>query len=51
MENMGGVISEMGSHLIDLLMYILNSNTFKIIDKKIFSVVSDVDDKLILKVV
>lgn len=45
----GGVISEMGSHLIDLLMYILNSDTFKIIDKKIFSVVSDVDDKLILK--
>lgn len=40
----GGVLNEMGSHLIDLMLYLLEADSFQIYSKKISSVISDVDD-------
>lgn len=40
----GGVLNEMGSHLIDLILYLLDGINIEINTKKIESVVSDVDD-------
>ncbi len=40
----GGVLNEMGSHLIDLLFYITGRITFRITKYKSDSVISDVDD-------
>ncbi|MDA8788341.1 Gfo/Idh/MocA family oxidoreductase [Schleiferiaceae bacterium] len=40
----GGVLNEMGSHLIDLILYLGGGKEFKVLSSKIESVVSDVDD-------
>lgn len=40
----GGVLNEMGSHLIDLLFYLLGNQDLEVSDAQIQSVVSDVDD-------
>lgn len=40
----GGVLNEMGSHLIDLMLYIGGGQEFKVINSSIQSVISDVDD-------
>ena len=45
----GGVLNEMGSHLIDLLLYILNASDFEIQECLIKSSVSDVDDIVFVK--
>ena len=39
-----GVLNEMGSHIIDLLNYIIGMNNHKVIKSSMKSVVSDVDD-------
>lgn len=39
-----GVCNEMGSHIIDLVFYIIGDNNLELIDSKIQSQVSDVDD-------
>ena len=39
-----GVLNEMGSHIIDLVNYILNETEFNLISSKSQSVISDVDD-------
>lgn len=40
----GGVLNEMGSHLIDLLFYLLGNQDLEVSESQIQSVVSDVDD-------
>ena len=40
----GGVLNEMGSHLIDLMLYLGGGQEFKVINSSIESVISDVDD-------
>jgi len=45
----GGVLNEMGSHLIDLLMYLTDAHDFRIQESKIMSVISDVDDIVSVK--
>jgi predicted dehydrogenase len=40
----GGVINEMGSHLIDLILYLGGGQEFKVLNSTIQSVISDVDD-------
>lgn len=40
----GGVLNEMGSHLIDLMLYLGDGQEFKVINSSIQSVISDVDD-------
>ena len=39
-----GVLNEVGSHVIDLIQYILGENQFEVIDVEKESVISDVDD-------
>lgn len=39
-----GVLNEMGSHIIDLAVSILGIQNFEVVDKKVTSVVSDIDD-------
>lgn len=45
----GGVLNEMGSHLIDLVFFVLGSNEFQISDFKLTSVLSDVDDIVFIR--
>lgn len=40
----GGVLNEMGSHLIDLMLYLGGGQEFKVLKSSIQSVISDVDD-------
>ena len=39
-----GVCNEMGSHVIDLIQYIINENELDLIGSKVKSIISDVDD-------
>ncbi len=39
-----GVLNEMGSHIIDLIQYIVNETKYKVVSSKIQSVISDIDD-------
>ena len=39
-----GVLNEVGSHIIDLIQYILGENEFEVIDAENESVISDIDD-------
>jgi len=45
----GGVLNEMGSHLIDLMLYLGGSQEFKVLNSSIRSVISDVDDIVSVK--
>jgi len=45
----GGVLNEMGSHLIDLMLYLGGGQEFKVISSSIQSVISDVDDIVSVK--
>lgn len=45
----GGVLNEMGSHLIDLMLYLGGGKQFKVTSSCIQSVVSDVDDIVAVK--
>ena len=45
----GGVLNEMGSHLIDLMLYLGGDKKFKVLSSSIQSIVSDVDDIVIVK--
>lgn len=45
----GGVLNEMGSHLIDLMLYLGDSQEFKVLNSSIRSVISDVDDIVSVK--
>jgi len=40
----GGVLNEMGSHLIDMILYLLGADNIQVKSKEISSVISDVDD-------
>ena len=40
----GGVLNEMGSHLIDLMLYLGGGKEFNILNSSIQSIISDVDD-------
>jgi predicted dehydrogenase len=42
-----GVTNEVGAHIIDLCIYLFGLSAPKLFDKKIYSVISDVDDILI----
>ena len=44
----GGVLNEMGSHLIDLAFYISGNKSFEIVSSRFESVISNVDDKVII---
>lgn len=44
----GGVLNEMGSHLLDLIFYLGEHNSFNVNSCQIKSVVSDVDDIVVL---
>lgn len=46
-QNYSGVTNEIGSHLIDLCIYLFGLDNPQLIDKSIVSVVSDVDDIVI----
>lgn len=39
-----GVCNEMGSHVIDLVQYIINDNELELISSEVQSVISDIDD-------
>ena len=45
----GGVLNEMGSHLIDLMLYLGGGQEFKVKSSSIRSVISDVDDIVMVK--
>lgn len=45
----GGVLNEMGSHLIDLLLYLVGEGQFVITHSECQSVISDVDDIVFVK--
>jgi predicted dehydrogenase len=45
----GGVLNEMGSHLIDLMLYLGGEHNFKIESSFVKSVISDVDDIVSVK--
>ena len=45
----GGVLNEMGSHLIDLMLYLGGGKEFNVLSSNIQSVVSDVDDIVSVK--
>lgn len=45
----GGVLNEMGSHLIDLILYIADNQDFKIKSSSVESVISNVDDIVLVK--
>lgn len=45
----GGVLNEMGSHMIDLMLYLGGGKQFEVISSNIQSVISDVDDIVIVK--
>ena len=45
----GGVLNEMGSHLIDLMLYLVGSHEFKVLYSSIESVMSEVDDIVSVK--
>ena len=40
----GGVLNEMGSHLIDLLFYLLGSHDLQVVESRLQSKISNVDD-------
>ena len=40
----GGVLNEMGSHLIDLMLYLGSGQEFRVLNSSIQSVISEVDD-------
>jgi predicted dehydrogenase len=40
----GGVLNEMGSHLLDMMLYLLSGETIEILSQSQKSVISDVDD-------
>ena len=44
-----GVLNEVGSHILDLSNYLFGLKNYKIISKKIDSVISDVDDVVLLE--
>ena len=39
-----GVCNEMGSHVIDLIQYIINEKELDLINSEVQSIISDVDD-------
>ena len=39
-----GVLNEMGSHIIDLIFYLINLEQYEIIDSKVTSLITDIDD-------
>lgn len=45
----GGVLNEMGSHLIDLMLYLGGGKQFKVVSSKIERIISDVDDVVNVK--
>ena len=45
----GGVLNEMGSHLIDLMLYLGGSRDFKVLNSTIQSIISEVDDIVAVK--
>ena len=45
----GGVLNEMGSHLIDLMLYLGGGQEFKVLSSSIQSIISDVDDVVKVK--
>ena len=45
----GGVLNEMGSHLIDLMLYLGGGREFKVLSSSIQSVISEVDDIVLVK--
>ena len=45
-----GVLNEVGSHILDLSNYLFNLKNYKIVSKKIESVISDVDDIVTLEI-
>ena len=45
----GGVLNEMGSHLIDLMLYLGGGQEFKVLNSSIQSVISEVDDIVSVK--
>lgn len=45
----GGVLNEMGSHLIDLMFYLGEGRQFKVMSSDIQSIISDVDDVVKVK--
>ena len=45
----GGVLNEMGSHLIDLMLYLAESHDFQLLSSSIKSVISKVDDIVLVK--
>ena len=45
----GGVLNEMGSHLIDLMLYLGGGQEFKVLNGSIQSVISEVDDIVSVK--
>lgn len=45
----GGVLNEMGSHLIDLMLYLGGGQEFKVLNSYIQSVISEVDDIVSVK--
>lgn len=45
----GGVLNEMGSHLIDLMLYLGGGQEFKVLSSSIQSIISEVDDIVSVK--
>lgn len=45
----GGVLNEMGSHLIDLMLYLGGGQEFKVLSSSVQSVISEVDDIVSVK--
>jgi len=45
----GGVLNEMGSHLIDLILYLGGDHEFSVLSSSVQSVISDVDDIVSVK--
>ena len=45
----GGVLNEMGSHLIDLMLYLGGGQEFKVLKSSIQSIISEVDDIVSVK--
>ena len=45
----GGVLNEMGSHLIDLMLYLGGDQEFKVLKSSIQSIISEVDDIVSVK--
>jgi len=45
----GGVLNEMGSHLIDIMLYLTGGRDFKVLSSVIHNVISEVDDIVAVK--